>query len=249
MAEASSWTTTDGGGIGLEEFEGPVVEAWFATKAEYQSGEVPILNLKVQTPDAEDGFETIEIPVGKGWESLDGGKSVQRIDPKSKAQFHNSSWMGKLIDKCVRDETDGGLGLSGVLAKRGEATEAKVWEGLSFHFLREEHTFGKDKETKEPIKASRVLPTKFLGEVKDGAGAATAPAGGDQAAKIAAAKAAAAAKTNGGGLRGQLVELAKQHDTHAAFVDAALAVEGVAADDNLLAEVVEEGLLYAEARA
>lgn len=244
--QTSSWETTDGG-IGLEAFEGPVVEAWFATNAQYQSGEIPMLHLKVATPDAEDGFETIEFPTGRGWESLDGGKTVQRVDPKTKARFHNSTWMGLFIDRCVRDETDGGLGIAKVLAGRGEATEAKVWEGLAFAFERQEHTFGKDKETKEPIKASRVMPVKFLGEQAGQAVAGAAPAE-DVAAKIAAAKAKAAGN-GGGGLRDQLVALAKQHDTHAAFVDAAIAVEGVTADDALLAEVVEEGKLYAQARA
>jgi hypothetical protein len=266
MAERSSWETTSGL---LDHQEGVIESAWFATSADYQDGQVLMLNFKVA---AEDGDEyEVSYPCGKGWESTDGGKTAHDEGGKQGRLFHKRSLMGILIDHLVSSEDKPGpqilggkpgLGLAETLQKRGEAYEAKTYEGLRFFWEGIELDFGINRETKERMTTERTFPTKFLGvgpeggKVKQKSVAKVVegderPADDDKAAKVAAAKAKAASKANGngGGLREQLVELAKNTSTHAEFIDQAMDLEGVIDDEDLMAEIVEETALYAEARA
>ena len=236
-----TWSTSTGL---LDDFEFEVTKAWFARSAEYQNGEILILHLEGKTDSPDTPTTTETYPCGRGWESLDGGKTA-RHESGAPRQFNKATAIGRLIDRCVKD-----LGMAEVLAGRGQATEAKVWEGLKFHIKREEETFTIKGETRT---TNRPLPQAFLGvaggetTTKD---AASGSGGDDKAAKIAAAKAKAAAKNGGGSaLEDQLKALAREHPTHEAFVDAAMDLPGVTDDDDLLQRVIDEAGLYAEARS
>lgn len=231
-----AWTTESGL---VESYDGTVTRAWFGTDVRYMNGEVLLLNWEIKPDDPsqfshlEDGVIEERFPCGKGWDSNDGGKSATHESGNANKRFHRSSIYGRIIDAVPSMP-----GLIDVLKDRGTEMEAKVWEGMRFHFARQEFDYGG-----EIGKKSRIMPVEFLGEAGEG----EKPSNG--ASKVAALKAKAAAANKGNNdLRGQLVELAKNSDTHESFMDAALEVPGVADDDDLLAAVADENGLYAEAR-
>lgn len=252
--EQGTWTTTTGL---LDEWTGVVSDAHFKTDAQYQNGEVLILQLDFATEDSEDGTWSETFPCGKGWSTKDGGKNAKHESGAARG-FNKATAMGKLIDRCV-----GELGMMDVLGGRGPATKAEVWVGLNFHFKREteEYEIRGEKRT-----SNRALPIEFLGEGEgESKPAAKASGTAKKAAsstaaedKVAAAKAKAAAKKAaeaGGGdedpIKAALTSLATEHDTHEAFLDAAMEVEGVMDDDDLLASVVDESEdgFYSQARS
>jgi hypothetical protein len=233
MPEDSSWQTTTGL---LDDFEYSITDAWFARSAEIKNGEQLVLFLKGDTDnDAEPEFEA-HITCGPGWDTHDGGKSASHESRKERG-FNKQTNYGQFIDRIVE------LGLADVLQARGKATEAKVWVGLKFHM--------KQKEFKTQIKGEdityyRLLPEAFLGEVAEGAKS------GEVAAPVATGAATNGAASNGAGAKVLLAKLkaeAKKHDTHEAFVDAAMEIPGVTDDDDLLNQVIDEAAIYAMARA
>lgn len=220
----TSWQTGTGF---LEEFTGDVTEAWFATDAQYRNGEVVRLHLKVATPDSDEGFVEQRYGCGPGWASFDGGKTVKH--ESANAKFNKNTAYGKLINAVLE--------LVGVEAMegRGNATEAKSWVGLGFRFGPVTDSF-KDKDGNVQEYAV-ILPLEIAEE------------GGSGKAEAAPA---AKASSNGAvpkALMAKVKSLAKKADTHEEFVDAALEVDGVADNDELLAQVVDEAGIYAEVRA
>lgn len=269
--QQSSWKTTSGL---LDGQEGLIEEAWWATSVDVQDGKVLLLHFKVLAEDGEE--HELKYTCGDGWESVDGGKTAHDEKGNAGRLFHKRSNVGLLIDLLVGDEDKPGpkvmpkeikgLGLADLLSKRGEAYEAKTYEGLRFFWEALELDYGINRETKEPMVTEKTFPTKFLGIGEEGAKVGKRDAAkkvkGDErdpqpsdadekAAKIQAAKDAAKAKANGGGqtLRDQLVAIAKESGTHAEFIDQAMEVDGVIDDEDLMAEIVEETGLFAEARA
>ena len=234
MPEDSSWQTTTGL---LDDFEYSITDAWFARSAEIKNGEQLVLFLKGDTDnDADPEFEA-HITCGPGWDTHDGGKSASHESRKERG-FNKQTNYGQFIDRVIE------LGLGDVLQSRGKATEAKVWVGLKFHM--------KQKEFKTQIKGEdvtyyRLLPEAYLGEVAEGA---------KSGVKATETKADAPA-SNGTASNGSKVLLAKlkaeakKHDTHEAFVDAAMEINGTTDDDDLLSQVIDDGPagLYQTARA
>lgn len=230
-----------------DDFEFAITDAAFLKSAEVKNGEQLFLSLTGDTD--EYGEYEVRILCGPGWDSLDGGKTAKHESGKPK-RWNANTHMGLWIDRCMKPESEGGLDLRNVLASRGPGNEAKVWVGLKFHMKQRQFGF-KNNQTGEDVSYSRLLPEAFLGEV--GAANTAKPAASNSVAdKVAAAKAkAAAAKngSNGSSLEDQLIKLAGEHNNHGDFVDAAMTIDGVADDDDLLTKVVDPDGIYATARA
>lgn len=216
-----------------------VTESYFARDPNYNQGQTLCLIMKGEVEEALANGEAIEVdleenpilfPCGQGWDSFDNGETAEH--ERGRKGFTDRSGVGMLVDRAC--ET---LGIEDELAARGDSMlESKIWKGLKFVFEREEINYGINKQTGQEMKASRMLPTKFLG----GDGAKAAP------------KAEAANETTGSvdlsaidaKVLAKLKVAAKQADNEGAFADAAIEVDGVAEDDNLMAAVAD-GSLYA----
>lgn len=123
-----------------------------------------------------------------------------------------SSMYGLLQNRVVKE-------LKVDMESRGIPTEAKAWDRLGFHWLMQPHmTVG---GTEKP----GLMPVEFLGEKKEGAPAAPAKAA-PAVAESTAEKA--------------LAIFARTMDVKA-FQERALTMPSVAADDVLMAKVLDEG--------
>lgn len=133
------------------------------------------------------------------------------ISHPKRANVVGSSMYGQLQNRVVKD-------LKVDMDKYGKPTEAKSWDRLGFHWMQQEHpTVGGDVKT-------GLMPVEFLGEFKG----ATAPA----KAEAAAGPESVAEKA--------LAVWAKSMDVKA-FQEKALGLPSVAADDELMAKVLDEG--------
>ena len=160
--------------------------------------------------------------IGTGWIVSDDGLSISH--PKR----HNvvgSSMYGTLQNRVVKE-----LGVD--MASRGSPLEAKVWEGLGFHWLQQPHSTVSGEEK------MGLMPITVL-DAKAGAPATTPAAGESVADKVAAAKAKLAAGKAGAGTA-DLVALAKANEL-ADFQAKALEMADVASNDELMASVLDDG--------
>lgn len=231
----STWETE----TGLpDDFEYTIKDAAFLKSAEVKNGEVLFLQL---TGDTDEGDEyELRIQCGPGWESLDGGKTARHESGNAKKGFNSNAHYGLWIDRCIKE-----LNIGEVLGAKGEATEAKVWVGFKFHLKQKQFGF-KNSQTGEDVSYSRLLPEAFLGEAGS---ASSKPAAKSEPATNGSASNGA---SNGAGnkvLMAKLKAEAKKHDTHEAFVDAAMEIAGVTDDDDILNSVIAEDGIYALARA
>lgn len=234
MSDGSTWQTE----TGLpDDFEFGIKDAAFLRSAEVKGGEQVFLALTGDT-DTMGEYE-LRLPCGPGWDTVDGGKTIRHESGNAKKGLNNNTDYGKFIDACVKE-----LDLGGVLGPRGEATEAKVWVGLKFHMKQREFSFPDKQNPGQEIQYYRLLPQAYLGEVgASGGGSASAPAASTPATNGA---------SNGIEAKKLLAKVkaeAKKHDTHEAFVDAAMSIDGVADDDDLLNQVIDPDAIYATARA
>jgi len=123
-----------------------------------------------------------------------------------------SSMYGLLQNRVVKE-------LKVNMQGRGSPLEAKSWDRLGFHWLMQPHTTVGGKE------ATGLMPVEFLGERKAGA-----PAGVAKATPVAAESTTEKA----------LAVYARTMDLNA-FQEKALTMAAVAADDVLMAKVLDEG--------
>jgi hypothetical protein len=230
-----SWETETGL---LDDYTGTIQRSWFATDARYQDGNVILLHWEIATTDPDTPEVLEKFPIGGGWDSNDGGETVAH--EKGKQKFNKSSIYGKIVERV--QASDGVLHDAFPTVKsRGRAQNAKVWEGLTFQFKREEFDYGGDIGKK-----SRVMPVKFLGE-----NAQPALAVADAPTATAAAPAAAPTVEADAVTLALLRKAATESDSHQAFLDAAMAIDGVTTNAALLDQVVNDGAdgFYATARS
>ena len=155
-----SWDTE----LGLmDNFNFVIMEAYFTTLSTYNSGDGYLLMLKGNTDDPDSPTTEVAFSCGKGWLSVDGGKTVK--NEKGRMAFNRSSMYGKFIERCKE------LGVGPTLASRGESYEAKVWIGLTFHMEMEEITFGKNLEAR-----NHLMPTDWIQNGVAAAISSSAPA-------------------------------------------------------------------------
>ena len=213
-AQTSSWDTESGL---INDVDGYIANARFGTKDEYAQA--------VAATGAEGGQmllldivdEKGEIlgsqgySIGTGWIISDDGLSIEH--PKRR-NVVGSSLYGQLQNRVVKD-------LKVDMEARGLPTEAKSWNNLGFHWLQQPHATVGGQE------ATSLMPIEYLGEKKAGASApakavpAGAPAVVDNTEKA-------------------LGILARAND-QPTFQEKALAMPSVAANDELMAKVLDEG--------
>jgi len=213
---------TETSSFGPEECEGVVKDAKFIEDSSYQEG-VVLMSWNLETDDPEfDEFE-VRYSIGRDWET-DDGKTVEHV--RGKTKFHEQSLYGRIINRVIgkgngADYADSFKGALDELSKRGDPTDASIWEGMKFRFEQEEINFGRGINA-----VTRLMPVEYLG-TEDGGGK-----------KKAAAK--KGGKKTKADPREQIIELAKKHDDHESFMEEALKVDGVTDDDDLFAEVTDE---------
>lgn len=149
--------------------------------------------------------------IGSGWIVSDDGMTISH--PKRK-NVVGSSVYGQLQNRVVKE-------LKVDMESRGLPTEAKSWDRLGFHWMQQTHATVGGKE------ATSLMPVEFLGE-KKAAAAIKRPA-----AKVAPAAAVSTAEK-------ALAILARTLEL-ADFQGRALSMPSVAANDELMASVLDDG--------
>lgn len=156
--------------------------------------------------------------VGSGWSSSDDGASISHPTRKNVVI---SSRYGQLQHRVVKE-------LDVEMEKYGKPVDAASWNGLGFHWMLEEHETLKIVEGGARERKQGLMPTSFVG-LNEAIRGGKAPAG------AAPAKAALDAP-----LEAQLKELA-QSNPYKAFVMAAMKIEAVAKNDELMASIMDDG--------
>lgn len=243
----SEWETDTGL---VSNFDGDVVEAWFGTneKSTFDPDKLYLwfkfVNIETDNDSVIDEL-TVKMSIGNGWETADGGQRIVREDGNELTRVNSNTGYGKFIDRCRgagkegADFGEGFLDLRDHLAGKSPR-RADIWVGHRFHVADSTYVM-KDRDTQEETSYTISLPTAYLGAAKIGG-----------APKVE--ETTETSNGNGGAPDLTLIKLtalAKGKDTHQEFLDAALAVDGVATDDDLLAKVADDSPagLYAQARS
>jgi hypothetical protein len=238
----SSWETEQGGV--LEEFTGTIVDAKFSYADSYMNGQQLLMMLEMEVEgeqDPERRERMLMYSVGSGWDAAEGGAAA--INERGTAKFRRSSMYGRLIE-FARNTPE----LLEELERRGDPTKAKVWEGLRFHMAPQKIEFGPGIAAQE-----KLLPVEYLGVAGNKTERANKEAEKQEAAVTSTS--AESSTTNGSSapnrkaLEVKLKMLAKKSATHEEFVDAAVEMDGVTDDEELLGRVVDADGIFAEARA
>lgn len=190
-----------------DDFDAVIARSWFGYKSEYQKGTVPLLLLDLEGEEIES--TNVAFSIGADWKIVEGNRVEH---PKGKKRFVMTSMIGRLIDRVVNQ-----IGIE--LWERGFPTEADIWQGLAFHWKREEFTFGPGILEEKGGKTTHLMPTDFLPDYK--IGEAAAPAVEPE-------------------LEGKLAALAKASDDFNSFAKAALKVPGVGDSPKLINSVLDE---------
>ena len=149
--EQDDWTTSSGL---PDNFAGTIIGASFGYRAEYANGEIPLFLPVIDGPDLDDPIEQ-GFSIGKGWNVVNGGKSVEH---GKKERFTKSSLMGKLVTRIVTD-------LKVPMQGRGKSRDAATWVGLNCFWKREKIEYGEDIGNTDHI-----MPFEFLGFENAGGG-------------------------------------------------------------------------------
>jgi hypothetical protein len=235
----------------LDNYDFTITGARFAPDQTYADGTVTLLQLEGTTSEPDIPTTSIWIPCGKGWQSVDGGKTLVHESTDPDRMFVKSSILYAWVHRMIHE-----FGMKDALEATGrdDPCRATSWVGLKFHIKRETLNY-------EGLDSSgpKSLPSQFLGIVGEGSVAsAPAPTASAQATetpqeKIARVKAEMAAKANGAGtpsLRDQVVAILKSETDPVQAENKALNLDGVASDDALLMAVMDhDSELWAEAKA
>lgn len=206
---SDTWVT----GTGLtSNYDGEVVEAFFATDARYQDGEVPLLFLKNKPTDgtevqSDDGLIQESFPCGKSWEIGDGGKNIT-----GGKKIQKGTAMASLIDRIVT--LAGGPDEASEIFGGGKTIEASTWVGLRAHW--DEFTEG-GKIGAEGWSRTKNYPSALLGR-------SDSPA------------------NSGDSTLATITEYAKRPSMdYATWIDKCMKLTGVSDDATLVARLSDEG--------
>jgi len=239
----------------LDGYTGQIVDAQFGFKPDYQNGEALLLMIDVNTGDpeiGEGGIVSEQYPVGKGWDTNDGGQTAVHESGKEK-NFNNASGIGLLLNSII----DAG-GLPTLQGTGLLPHQAKCWIGGSYTFERKEFT-GKFADGKEG-KWNRMLVTDLAGAAPAPSAPAGAPAPAQAAATPAQAPAAAPAPAAAATpapagehavpvvVKAKLKTIALASDTHDAFIEAAFAGVPEAMTDPAVEAAIGDAGWYAALR-
>lgn len=231
--ELKEYWSTDSGL--LDDFDFTITDAKFATDMQYNDGQTLLMIWEGTTDDPDNPEQRIMFPCGNGWLSPDGGKTA--VHEGGRKRFIGTSMYGRVVNRCMNE-----LDMLDVFAQRGlPPTNAEVWVGLKFHMKREKIEFGSALEPRE-----RLMPVAFLGVVgaeEESKAKSAKKAEKTEKATEQSAKEDAKRKA----LRIKLTALAKKCETFEDFVTQAMEIEGVQDDEELLAQVIDENGIYAQA--
>lgn len=233
----TNWGTDFETGL-LDDFDFTIQHSIFSFDDRYNAGQTLLLQWEGITDNPDVPETRLWFPLGKGWVSTDGGKSVHHESGKADKYFVKNSSMARLITRCVDD-----FGIRELMEERGSPFESAPWVGMIFHIKMETVEYGGGN-----IEAStKQFPNRFVGIVEAKAAKASGSAGKGAADKIAAAK-AKASKSSAPSLRDQVVAIFNSHDDFGVAQDAALQIEGVTDDDELLDAIMKPEGLWAEVK-
>lgn len=238
--ERTSW----GGTSGLvDDVDAKITSTEFTYDNEYDDGNSCIMRMELEI-EGQDEPEVLKLSLGRGWEPAAKGTEADKEDGKDRTKgFNQSTAYMRVVNGAVS------AGAGDVLMERGEAFEAKVWDGLSFHWEREDYwpfTIPAAERTAENAN-SRLVPVAFLGADGGGGGkkstAKPKPAAKETDTEESGNK--EAASNNGAGVpvktQMQLKKLAKAASDHSAFVEAAFSeIDGIEDDEALYSLVMDE---------
>lgn len=143
----------------------------FATDAGYMDGKVFRLCFTGAAVDADSGEilkddHDVWLGLGKGWTSVDGGKSV--VHEVGKTEFNKSSGYWAAIEHCLEDADS-----KAILYSRGSPRNASVWQGLTIDFAEVDLRVGKDEKTGDPRYAKFEIPVALSEGTGKGSGNGT----------------------------------------------------------------------------
>ena len=235
-ATVNEWETESGL---PDDFDGIITEAWFGPLYSKDQSVVldndgnPTVNLhwKMASPDIDLGEQSIAWSIGSGWTPDDKGAGVTHSNP-NKVKFNNNSILGRALDRLRVD-------LKVDMRPFGSPRQAATYVGLAFHLKREKIEFVGGAERGIRPSIEHLMPVVFLG--KDVDLSASKAAGGSAPAAVApAANAGESPNGTTDAMSSKLVTLAKAMDEDA-FQQAALKVDGVNDDPELLNSILESG--------
>ena len=209
-----------------DDFDFYIEAPYFGFMKEYMEGEQALLIWQGSSPDTD--TSRVIWPIGKGWEVVDSGA---RVTHEKREKFIKSSMYGKLINRVTSD-------LRVDMGKRGKPTDAEVWKGLGFHLNREEIKYEGLLEDRGG-KTIHLMPTAFLGE-KGKPAVAVAKAKAAPSVSVGTPATAVASVASVSLLEKKLSVLAKANDL-TTFQSKALDMPEVSANENLLAQVLNDG--------
>lgn len=190
--------------------------AKFGFQTDYNKGETLCMMFEgtVVPEGSDETFPWNKLyPVGGGWEAVDGGARIQRENGIPKQIFKTSKY-GFFID---------GAKLSGaaqVLKAKGSPLEAHIWEDMDFEMSAKDHDYGGEIGKKATLIPVRYIPSDIAAS---GRPASTSASSTSASAAPTPPAAPSADYTVPASIKRKLVKLAKEHDTHEAFYDAAFA--------------------------
>jgi hypothetical protein len=190
----------------MDDFDFTITKASFGYRDVYMNGEALLHIWEGESPDGDPG--EILWSCGEGWESAKQGAEASHA---KRERFVKSSWYGRLIDRAIKE-----LGVD--MASRGNPTQAKVWEGLSFHLQREKVEFGTGLQASEHL-----MPTAFLG------------AKGKKATTVKKEPVAAADS-----MMLKRLELLAKGNYLQGFQTKAMELQGIESDQELLASILDD---------
>lgn len=213
-----------------------ITKSRFGYQENYQNGEAALLIWDVESPDA-DFQHPIIWPVGSGWEVREKGLSIEH--PK-RSRFIATSMYGRLIDRADK------LGILEILRKKGSPRRADIWEGLAFHVLNEKIVFeGLEKQGGKGY-TEHLFPTDFLGvvdssgNIKRTGGGSSVSSSGKKSAEKSSFDEEEGGEEKPSAIRVKLASLAKSSKDSTTFQKAAMKLDEVQGDRQLLAEVLDD---------
>jgi hypothetical protein len=216
-----AWGVDHRSGGFITDYEGTVLDSYFATDPKYNEGNTLQLcwQTSVDNLDAiaeerdldEESVETIrehgitqKYSCGPKWVTEDGGSTAEH--PRGPRLFHATSQVGRIIDSALGSlehygdsakTPEGGEvkvkldGLLDVLKARGPANQADIWKGIKLRFEEVVFDYGTDRKG-QVMKSTRAMPVEFIGVEGE---EAEKPAKATKATKATKAAAATAEQT------------------------------------------------------
>lgn len=238
------WQTSSG--LPLANADVQVVALEFGYNAKLGSD---ILCANFQFAPIDDDGELGEVidqsfSVGKGWEAVEKGAFLIDENGSRTRTVNGQTNFGRLVNSAVAAIKESGEEFP-FLSPR----IASGWVGTRWHIGTEQVTSTNPQTGKESVKDAFVA-AKYLGKIDEAAGVKAA---GSKASATGGSKKAKDADEDDEtqALRKRLLELAREHDDHDDFVDAAFKIDGVEGGplERAVMRSKGDGSIWAEAKS